>query len=51
MGLQVTVIGSKQQVMDAIGATVESGAEMLLLAPVFEFERHQDILAEALGLH
>lgn len=50
MGLQVTVIGSKQQVMDAIEATVESGAEMLLLAPVFEFERHQDILSEALGL-
>ena len=50
MGSRVSVCGSPQKVQDAVGALTDAGAEVILLAPVFDFPMHQEVLADTLHI-
>ena len=50
MGSRVSVCGSPKKIQDAVGALTDAGAEVILLAPVFDFSMHQEVLADTLHI-
>ena len=45
---RVSVWGPASKIIDAMGRLEEGGAEMLLLNPVFDYQKHQETLSELL---